>query len=154
MCGKVIPRSRIVGEAAQTRNFPGQFTTRILGVVRLGQSVTQERSRVTDPKIMLQNMLPVGSVTEVDVPTLAPTPEGKLGPLSTMPLGPDTGVDSPGWTWARVCFSCGHHRHEVSRCSRMVDIVRHGRTWLDGIILREKRDGPGGRVSLPDHRRS
>ena len=51
---------------------------RILGVVRLGQSVIQERSRVTDLKMRSQNMLPVGSVTEVDVPTLAPTPEGKL----------------------------------------------------------------------------
>ena len=41
---------------------------RILEDVRLVQSVIQERSRVTDLEIMLQNMLPVGSVTEVDVP--------------------------------------------------------------------------------------
>ena len=31
---------------------------------------------------------------------------------------------------------------------------RHGRTWMDGAILQEKGDGPGGRVSLSDHRRS
>ena len=68
----------------------------ILEVVRLGQSEIQERSRVTDLEIMLQNMLPVGSVTEVDVPPLAPTPEGKLGPLSAVPLGPDTGRRPPG----------------------------------------------------------
>ena len=70
---------------------------RILGVVHFGQSVIHERSRVTDLEIMLQNMHPVGSVTEVDVPPLAPTPDGKLGPLSAVPLGPDTGVDLPGW---------------------------------------------------------
>ena len=57
---------------------------------------------------MLQNMLPVGSATEVDVPPPAPNPEGKLGPLSAMLLGPDTGVDPPVREWATVCFSCGH----------------------------------------------
>ena len=50
---------------------------------------------MTDIDIMLQNMLPVGSVTGVDVPPPASHPEGKLGPLSTVSLGPDTGVDPP-----------------------------------------------------------
>ena len=40
-------------------------------------------------------MLLVGSVTEVDVGTPVPCPEGKLGPLSAVPLGPDMGVDPP-----------------------------------------------------------
>ena len=68
---------------------------RILGAVRPAQSVIHERSRVTDIEIMLQNMLPVGSVTEVDVPPPAPHLEGKLGPLSAVPLGPDTGIYPP-----------------------------------------------------------
>ena len=89
---------------------------RILGAVCPTQSVIQERSRVTDIEIMLQNMLPVGSVTEVDVAPPAPHPEGKLGPLSAMPLEPDTGVDPPAREWARVCFSCGHQGHGVNRC--------------------------------------
>ena len=69
----------------------------------------------------------------------------------------------------RVCFSCGRPGHGVNRCSRVdtsfqflapdwsVD-VRDGqyqvtRTGeLDCGLLREMRDGPGGRVSLPDYR--
>ena len=99
---------------------------------------------MTDIDIMLQNMLPVGSVTGVDVPPPASHPEGKLGPLSTVSLGPDTGVDPPVRKWARVCFSCGHQRHGVNIYSQMdalfpflppgwsVD-VKNGRyrTWLD-----------------------
>ena len=42
----------------------------------------------------------------------------------------------------------------VRSVSKMAAIGRHGRAWVDGIILREKGDGPGGRVNLPDHRRS
>ena len=92
---------------------------RILGAVRPAQPVIQERSRVTDIEIMLQNMLPIELITEVDVPPPAPHPEGKLGPLSAVPLEPDTGVDPPVREWARVCFSCGRQGNGVNRCSQM-----------------------------------
>ena len=34
----------------------------------------------------------------------------------------------------------------------MANIGRHGLMELEWDILRETRDGPGGRVSLPDNR--
>ena len=92
---------------------------RVLEAVRPAQSVIQEQSKGTDIELMLQSMLPVGSVTEVDGPTPVPCPEGKVGPLSAVPLGPDMGVDPPVRGWARVCFSCGHQGHGVDRCSQM-----------------------------------
>ena len=58
-----------------------------------------------------------------------------------------------------VCFSCGRLGHGVNRCSRVdssFPFLPQG--WsVDGLVelerglLREMRDGPGGRVSLPDH---
>ena len=63
---------------------------RLLGAER---SALQERSKGTDIELMLQSMLPVGSVIEVNVPPPVPHPEGKLGPLSAVPLGPDMGVE-------------------------------------------------------------
>ena len=42
---------------------------RLLGAIRPPQLVIQERSRLTDMEIALQNLLPVGSVVEEDVPS-------------------------------------------------------------------------------------
>ena len=53
----------------------------------------QERSKLTDIEIMLQNMLPVGSVTEDDVSSSEPLPESLEG-----------------------CFSCGELTHETDHC--------------------------------------
>ena len=53
----------------------------------------QERSKLTDIEIMLQNMLPVGSVTEEDVSSPEPRPESLEG-----------------------CFSCGELTHEMEQC--------------------------------------
>ena len=52
---------------------------RLLGAVRPAQPVIQEWSRLTDIEIMLHSMLPVGSVTEVDVPPSASRPESLEG---------------------------------------------------------------------------
>ena len=52
---------------------------RLLEAVRPAQPVIQERSRLTDIEIMLQSMLPVGSVTEVDVPPPAHRPQSLEG---------------------------------------------------------------------------
>ena len=57
------------------------------------QPVVQERSRLTDIEIMLQSMLPVGSVKEADVTPPAPCPESPAG-----------------------CFSCGDLTHEMEQC--------------------------------------
>ena len=55
---------------------------RLLGAVRPVQPVEQERSRLTDIEIMLQSMLPVGSVKEADVPPPAPHLESPVGYFS------------------------------------------------------------------------
>ena len=52
---------------------------RLLGAVRPVQPVVQERSRLMDIEIILQSMLPVGSVKEADVPPPAPCPESPAG---------------------------------------------------------------------------
>ena len=66
---------------------------RLLGAVRPAQPVIQERSKITDIEIMLQNMFTVGSVTEEDVSPPAPRPESLEG-----------------------CFSCGELTHEAEQC--------------------------------------
>ena len=66
---------------------------RLLGAIRPPQPVIQERSKLTDIEIMLQNMLPVGSVTEEDVSSSEPLPESLEG-----------------------CFSCGVLTHEMDQC--------------------------------------
>ena len=66
---------------------------RLLGAVRPAQPVIQERSKLTDIEIMLQNMLQVGSVTAEDVYPPAPSPESLEG-----------------------CFSCGELTLETEQC--------------------------------------
>ena len=48
---------------------------RLVGVIQPSQPVIQERSKLTDMEIVLQNLLPVGSVVEEDVPLSEPIPE-------------------------------------------------------------------------------
>ena len=69
------------------------LTHRLLGAVRPVQPVVQERSRLMDIEILLQSMLPVGSVKEADVPPPTPRPESPAG-----------------------CFSCGYLTHETEQC--------------------------------------
>ena len=52
---------------------------RLLGAVRPVQPVVQERSHLMDIEILLQSMLPVGSVKEADVTPPAPRPESPAG---------------------------------------------------------------------------
>ena len=66
---------------------------RLLGAIRPPQPVIQERSKLTDIEIMLQNMFPVGSVTVEDVSSLEPLPESLEG-----------------------CFSCGELTHKMDQC--------------------------------------
>ena len=66
---------------------------RLLGTVHPVQPVVQERSRLTDIEILLQSMLPVGSVTEADVQPPAHRQESTAG-----------------------YFSCGELDHATERC--------------------------------------
>ena len=59
----------------------------------------------------------------------------------------DAGTESAG----DGVFSCGRPGHGVNRCSRVdTSFAFLPRGWL--VDIRETRDGPGGRVSPPDHR--
>ena len=42
-----------------------------------------------------------------------------IDPSSPVPLELVLEEDPPGRGWDRVCFSCGHQGHGVSRCSRI-----------------------------------
>ena len=55
---------------------------RLLGVIRPPQPVIQEWSKLTDTEIALQNLLPVGSVTEEDVSLSEPLTESLEGCFS------------------------------------------------------------------------
>ena len=55
--------------------------------------MVQERSRLTDIEILFLSMLPIGSVTEADVPPPVPRQESTAG-----------------------CFSCGVPAHETEQC--------------------------------------
>ena len=69
---------------------------RLLGVILPPQPVIQERSKLTDMEIVLQNLLPVGSVVEEDGPSSEPITESLVG-----------------------CFSCGELTHEMDRCHEL-----------------------------------
>ena len=56
----------------------------------------QERSKLTDMEIVLQNLLPVGSVVEEDGPSAEPIAESLAG-----------------------CFSCGELTHETDQCQEL-----------------------------------
>ena len=71
----------------------GDSHPRLLGTVHPVQPVVQERYRLTDIEILLQSMLPVGSVTEADVQPPAHRQESTAG-----------------------CFSCGELGHATARC--------------------------------------
>ena len=73
-------------KASPIPSYSDLLKQRLLGAVHPVQPVVQERSRLTEIEILLQNMLPVGSVKEADVPP---------------PAG---------------CFSCGELTHETEQC--------------------------------------
>ena len=64
-------------------------------------------------------------------------------------------MQTPG-TWGEPIFAGGHFFfRSCCRAGRwmsgMAYIERYGQAELECGLLRETRDGPGGRVSLPDH---
>ena len=69
---------------------------RLLRAIRPPQPVVQERSKLTDLEIMLQNWLPVGTVMEED----ASSPESPLDSLEG-------------------CFSCGVLTHTTDQCQTL-----------------------------------
>ena len=97
----------------------------LLGAVSPAQPVIQERSKLMDIEIMLQNMLPVGSVTEEDVSPPAPRPEFLEG-----------------------CFSCGELTHETEQCLVLEEsfpflpLGWRADRIVDEFILRQGPTGP------------
>ena len=98
---------------------------------------------------------------EVKVP-----PDIGTGRLPVVPF-PETPAQSTvlGAEPVMVCFLCGRPGHGVNRCSRVntsfpflppgwavaiQDVGRYGLVGLRCGFFRERRAGPGGRVSLPD----
>ena len=59
----------------------------------------QERSKLTNMEIVLQNLLPVGSIVEEDVPSSESLPESLEG-----------------------CISCGELTHEMNQCQEMDEL--------------------------------
>ena len=112
---------------------------RLMEVVRPERSGIQERPQGPDTGLGLRSSVCFRAIPGMDAPTLVPGLEGGMDPSSPVQLEPVLEVDPRmvGWLVSEMAVS-----------------ERHRRTWMDGIILREKGDGPGGRVSLPDHRRS
>ena len=62
---KLLP-TRSPPEAAPIPSDQDLLIQRLMGVIRPSQPVVQERSKLTDLEIMLQNWLPVGTGTEED----------------------------------------------------------------------------------------
>ena len=83
--GKLLPTpARPPPEAAPIPSDKDLLIQRLMGAIRPSQPVVQERSKLTDLEIMLQNWLLVGTVTEED----AASPSSLSGSLEG-------------------CFSCG-----------------------------------------------
>ena len=94
------------------------------------------------------------------------TPEEVLGSSSAVPTVGGAERGHSVMERVRVCFSCGRpgdkpmftggHFRFCRRAGRwmsgMANIERYGPAELECDLLRETKDGPGGRVSLPDHR--
>ena len=80
--GKLLPTPSLPPpEAAPIPSDQDLLIQRLMGAIRPSQPVVQERSRLTDLKIMLQNWLPVGTVMEEDAASpnsLLDSLEGKI----------------------------------------------------------------------------
>ena len=104
---------------------------RIMDAVCPGRSVIQERSQGPGIELGLRSLLPVKSIPEMDVPTLVSGLEGRVDPSSAVPLGPVLEVYPPVRGWDRVCFSCGHQGHGVSRMDTSFPFLLAG--WSVGV---------------------
>ena len=100
---------------------------RLLGAIWPSQPVIQERSKLTDIEIVLQNWLPVGAVTEEDVSSSESLSESLEG-----------------------CFSCGVLTHMTYQCQVLDESFPFLPTgWQvdhigDKFILRPGLVGPPG----------
>ena len=83
-------------EAAPIPSDQDLLIQRLMGAIRPSQPVVQERSKLTDLEIMLQNWLPVGTVTEEDA------------------ASPNSLSDS-----LEGCFSCGILTHMTDQCQTL-----------------------------------
>ena len=88
--------SRPPPEAAPIPSDQDLLIQRLMGVIRPSQPVVQERSKLTYLEIMLQNWLPVGTVTE------------------EVAASPNSLSDS-----LEGCFSCGVLTHTMDQCQTL-----------------------------------
>ena len=94
---KLLPTpSRPLPEAAPIPSDQDLLIQRLMGTIRPSQPVVQERSKLTDLEIILQNWLPVGTVTEEDA------------------ASPNSLSDS-----LEGCFSCGVLTHTTDQCQKL-----------------------------------
>ena len=101
---------------------------RLMGVIRPSQPVVQERSKLTDLEIMLQNWLPVGTVTEEDV------------------ASPNSLSDS-----LEGCFSCGALTHTTDQCQTLDEsfpFLADG--MASGLHRRPVHPGTGASSGAPE----
>ena len=128
----------------------------VLEAVGARRNVMSERSWSSELELLLREVAPVGLVIK-EKTSLPASPPGGGTPHQMDDLG-DRGQ----------CFSCGFFGHGVNRCSQLdrsfpykmpgwsVDVrtdstVLHECAEMNRTSGGEKRDGSGGRVSLPDH---
>ena len=94
-------------------------------MIRPSQPVLQERSKLTDMEIVLQNLLPVGSVVEEDGPSSERISQSLEG-----------------------CFSCGEMAHETDQCQELdesfpfLPVVWQADRIGDKFLLRPGPTGP------------
>ena len=133
-------------EAAPIPSDQDLLIQRLMGAIRPSQPVVQERSKLTDLETMLQNWLPVGTVTEEDA------------------ASPNSLSDS-----LEGCFSCGVLTHTTEQCQTLdesfpflptgwqADYIRYqfilgpgGLKWCPRASRWEMPTDPGREVGRPD----
>ena len=94
---RLLPTPKVLPPKAATIPSDRELLIQhLLGAIRPPQPVIQERSKLTDMEILLQNWLPVGAVTEEDVSSSESLSESLEG-----------------------CFSCGVLTHTTDQCQTL-----------------------------------
>ena len=119
--------SRPPPEAAPIPSDQDLLIQRLMGAIRPSQPVVQERSKLTDLEIMLQNWLPVRTVTEEDAAL------------------PNSLSDS-----LEGCFSCGVLIHTTDQCQTLDESFPFLPTgWQADYIGDQFIRGPGPQAVPP-----
>ena len=125
---KLLPTpSRPSPEVAPIPSDQDILIQRLMGAIRPSQPVVQERSKLTELEIMLQNWLPVGTATEEDASS------------------PNSLSDS-----LEECFSCGVLTHTTDQCQTLDESFPFLPTgWQEDYIGDQFILGPGPQAVPP-----